>query len=65
MKDFFDQFLDFITGGFFNHLGALVRLAFSEKKYPELLKENLSNSIGMVVMTILLFGLFAWIRYQI
>ena len=65
MKDFLNHFLDFITGGIFNHLGALVRLAFSEKKYPELVKENLSNSIGMLVMTILLLGLFAWIRYQI
>ena len=65
MKNFFDRFLDLITGGFFNYLGALVRLPFSKKKYAVLADEALSNSMGMLVMTILLFGVFAWIRYGI
>jgi hypothetical protein len=64
VKDIFSQFIDFITGGFFNVLGAVVRLPFSKKKYGQLLEEPTSNYLGMVVMTIILLGLYLSIQYR-
>jgi len=61
MNDFFD----FITGGFFNYIGALVRLPFSKKKYSELVEETQSNNIGMLVTVILFFGVFVYIKLSI
>jgi hypothetical protein len=65
MKKFFEQFLDFITGGFFNVIGAAARVLFSKKKYAVLLEEPLSNYIGMVVMTVLLIGVYLYIKFSI
>ena len=65
MKNFLDQFLDFITGGFFNYLGAAVRAPFSKTKFSSLVEERLSNSVGMLVMTILLFAFFLYIKLSI
>jgi|GEM_PF-5618464 len=65
MKDFFDKFLDFFSGGFFNYIGAAVRLPFTSGKFDDLVDEDLSNSIGMLVMTIILFAAFAYIFYLI
>ncbi|MBL7742404.1 MAG: hypothetical protein JNN00_02915 [Chitinophagaceae bacterium] len=62
MKNFLDEFIDFITGGFFNYLGAAVRSLFSKEKFSSLVKEKQSNYVGMLVMTILLFALFLRIR---
>lgn len=33
IKSFLNEFIDFITGGFFNYLGAAVRVLFSKKKF--------------------------------
>ena len=57
-KDLFSKFIDFITGGFFNVLGAAVRLPFSGKKYSELLEESTSNWLGMAVITVILLTLY-------
>jgi hypothetical protein len=57
------HFLDFITGGFFNYIGAIVRLPFSKEKFATLVEENQSNNYGMLVMTILLFAVFVYIKY--
>jgi hypothetical protein len=65
MKNFFEQFLDFISGGFFNYLGAMVRVPFSKKKFSILVEERLSNSVGMLVMTILLLAFFIYIKLSI
>jgi len=65
MKNFLNDFIDFITGGFFNYLGAAVRVLFSKKKFSSLVQEKQSNYVGMLVMTILLFGLFLWIKMSI
>ena len=58
MKDF----VDFITGGFFNFIGAAWRKLFSKEKFSVLVKENLSYNIGMLILTILIFALFAVIK---
>jgi hypothetical protein len=65
MKNFLNDFIDFITGGFFNYMGAAVRFPFSKKKFSSLAEERLSNSVGMLVMTILLIGLFLYIKFSI
>ena len=65
MKNFLNEFIDFITGGFFNYIGAAVRVLFSKKKFSVLARERLSNSVGMLVITILLIGLFLWIKLSI
>jgi hypothetical protein len=57
------NFLDFITGGFFNYIGAIVRLSFSKEKFATLVEENQSNNYGMLVTTILLFAVFIYIKY--
>jgi len=58
-----NRFIDFITGGFFNYIGAAWRKLFSKEKFLVLVEENLSNSTGMLIMTVLLFILFALIKY--
>jgi hypothetical protein len=58
-----NQFFDFITGGFFNYLGAIVRLPFSKEKFSTLVEETQSNNYGMLVMTIILFTVFIAMRY--
>jgi hypothetical protein len=65
MKDFLNGFIDFITGGFFNYIGAAARVLFSGKKFSSLVKEKQSNYVGMLVMTVLLFGLFLRIKLSI
>jgi hypothetical protein len=65
MKNFLIEFIDFITGGFFNYIGAAARLPFSKKKFTSLAEERLSNSVGMLVMTILLIALFLYIKISI
>ncbi|HEY6502910.1 MAG TPA: hypothetical protein VIZ28_02940 [Chitinophagaceae bacterium] len=65
MKNFLDHFIDFITGGFFNYLGAAARVLFSDEKFSTLVKEKQSNYVGMLVMTIFLFGLFLWIKLSV
>jgi len=65
MKDIFEKLLDFFSGGFFNIIGATVRAPFSQTKFKDLVEENLSNSIGMLVMTIVLFAVFAYFYYFI
>jgi hypothetical protein len=52
MKNFFSTFLDFVTGGFFNYIGALLRKPFSKKTYAQLLQENTSNNVGMIAFGI-------------
>jgi len=63
MKIFFEFFIDFITGGIFNYLGAAIRLPFSKKKYMALAEETQSNNIGMLATAILLLFVFIYIRY--
>ncbi len=58
-----NNFFDFITGGFFNYIGAAWRKLFSKEKFNVLAKENLSNNIGMLIVTILIFALFAVIKF--
>ena len=58
MKNFFDFFFDFISGGGFNYIGAIIRLPFSKKKFSVLVEESLSNSIGMFASAIILFLVF-------
>jgi len=58
-----NNFFDFITGGFFNYIGAAWRKLFSKEKFSVLAKENLSNSIGMLIVTVLIFVLFAIIKF--
>jgi hypothetical protein len=65
MKNFFDFFFDFITGGCFNYLGAITRLPFSKEKFSVLVKETLSNSIGMFASAIILFLVFAIIYFSV
>jgi hypothetical protein len=65
MKNFFDFFFDFITGGIFNYLGAIIRLPFSKEKFSVLAEESLSNSIGMFVSAIILFLVFAYIYLSV
>jgi hypothetical protein len=65
MRNFLDEFIDFITGGFFNHLGATVRILFSKRKYSELVQEKLSNYMGMFIMTIFLLILYVWYKLSI
>jgi hypothetical protein len=55
MKNFFDFFFDFISGGAFNYIGAIIRLPFSKERFSVLVKETLSNNIGMFTTAILLF----------
>jgi len=57
--------MDFITGGFFNYVGAAVRLLFSKKKFSSLVQETQSNYTGMLVVTILLFIFFLWVKLSI
>ena len=64
MKNFFENFLDFITGGFFNYLGAMARKPFSKKTFVQLVEERLSNTIGMVVMTVLIAIAYAYYKYS-
>jgi len=59
-----NKFLDFITGGFFNYIGALVRLPFEKEPYSKLAEENISNTYGMFVTTVLLLAFFAYIRFS-
>jgi hypothetical protein len=65
MKNFLNEFIDFITGGFFNYLGAGVRVFFSKKKFSSLIHEKQSNYTGMLIMTVILFALFLWIKLSI
>jgi len=65
MKKFLDQFLDLITGGIFNLIGAATRVLFSKKKFHALVEEPMSNYIGMLVVTIFLFGFFLYIKSSI
>lgn len=65
MKNFFETFLDLITGGFFNYLGAAARKPFSKKTFTQLIEEKQSNNIGMVVMTMLLAIAFAYYKYSL
>jgi len=65
MKNFFENFLDFITGGFFNYLGAIARKPFSKKTFLQLVEERLSNTIGMVVMTVLIAIAFGYYKYSL
>jgi len=65
MKNFLNEFIDFITGGFFNYIGAAARILFSKKKFSSLVQEKQSNYVGMLIMTLLLFGLFLWIKMSI
>jgi len=65
MKNFFENFLDFITGGFFNYLGAMARKPFSKKNFMQLAEERLSNTIGMVVMTVLIAIAYAYYKYSL
>ena len=65
MKDFFDNFLDFITGGFFNVVGAAARSLFSKKKYSQLLEEPMSNYVGMAIFTLLLLVVFVYIKFSV
>jgi hypothetical protein len=55
-------FLDFITGGFFNYIGAAWRKLFQREKYAVLVRENLSNSYGMLIMSVILFVFFVIIK---
>ncbi len=57
------QFFDFIAGGFFNYIGAIVRMPFSKEKFATLVEDNQSNNYGMLVMTIMLLALFVYIKY--
>ncbi|MBI3138473.1 MAG: hypothetical protein HYZ15_07815 [Sphingobacteriales bacterium] len=57
-----NSFFDFITGGFFNYLGAAWRKMYLKEKYSLLVKENLSNSYGMLIMTVILFIFFILIK---
>jgi len=61
MKSFLDFFLDFITGGCFNYLGAIIRLPFSKEKFSVLVEDKLSNSIGMFASAVILFIFFAFV----
>jgi len=61
MNDFFD----FITGGFFNYIGAAWRKLFSKERFSVLVKENLSNSIGMLIVTVFILVLFAIIKFML
>ena len=65
MKNFFENFLDFITGGFFNYLGALARKPFSKKTFPQLVEEKQSNNVGMLVMTLLLAIAYGYYKYSL
>jgi len=65
MKNFFDHFIDFFSGGFFNYLGAFVRLPFSKMKFAELLEDNQSNNMGMLVTALLMLLVFAYIKFSI
>jgi len=64
MKNFFDSFLDFITGGFFNVVGAAARFLFSKKRYSQLLEETMSNYVGMAIFALILLALFAYIKFS-
>jgi hypothetical protein len=65
MKNFLDFFFDFITGGMFNYLGAMIRVPFSKEKFSVLVKEALSNSIGMFASAIILFVIFALVYFSV
>jgi len=65
MKNFFDFFIDFITGGMFNYIGALLRLPFSKKKFSVLAEDTLSNNIGMLATAILLFLFVVYIKFSL
>ncbi len=43
MKHFFEFAVDFITGGFFNYLGASARKPFSKKTYNQLAEETIAT----------------------
>lgn len=58
-----NNFFDFITGGFFNYIGAAWRKLFSKEKFSVLVKKNLSNSIGMLIVTVWILILFAFIKF--
>ena len=65
MKNIPDSFLDFITGGFFNVIGAIARKLFSKRKYSDLVEEPLSNYIGMVVFTFFLLGGYFYLKMKL
>jgi hypothetical protein len=65
MKNSLNNFFDFITGGFFNYIGAGVRVLFTNRKFSSLLKDTMSNYVGMMVMGILLLALFLYIKYSV
>jgi len=65
MKNFLDFFFDFITGGCFNYLGAIIRLPFSKEKFAVIVEESLSNSIGMLASAIILFLVFAYVYFSL
>jgi hypothetical protein len=65
VKNFFEHLVDFITGGFFSYVGAAVRILFVEEKFSSLVKDPMSNNIGMLVLTILLFGVVLYIKLSV
>jgi hypothetical protein len=65
MKNFFGSFLDFITGGFFNVVGAAARSLFSKKKYAQLFEEPMSNYVGMAIFTLILLAVFVYIKFSV
>jgi hypothetical protein len=65
MKNFLDFFWDFITGGIFNYIGAIIRLPFSKEKFPVLLKDTLSNNIGMFATAIIFFVFLIYLKFSL
>ncbi|MEI9909176.1 MAG: hypothetical protein WDO71_05665 [Bacteroidota bacterium] len=57
------KFIDFIFGGFFSYIGAAVRILFVNRRYHSLLKDTMSNYVGMMMMCFLLLLLVVYIRY--
>jgi hypothetical protein len=60
-----NKFIDFITGGFFNYLGAGWRKLFSKEKYSVLVEEDLSNSYGMMISAILFLAALVYIKVSV
>ena len=62
LVDSFLNFLEFITSDIFNYIGALARKPFIKKSYNQLVNETMSNHIGMLVLGIITFIIFAYIK---
>jgi hypothetical protein len=65
MKNFFDFFIDFITGGVFNYLGAIIRLPFSKKKFSVLAEDTLSNNFGMFATAVIFFIFLIYLKFSL